>query len=117
MENISKTFIEVPYFTKKWFELGFNDDDLARLQYRLAKDPKSGVMMQGTGGIRKIRFAIKGKGKSSGARVCYVDFVVFDTIYFISVFSKNEKENLTNEEKNILKTLVKELKDECAKKK
>lgn len=117
MENISKTFIEVPYFTKKWFELGFNDDDLARLQYRLAKDPKSGVMMQGTGGIRKIRFAVKGKGKSSGSRVCYVDFAVFDTIYFISVFSKNEKENLTNEEKNILKTLVKELKSECAKKK
>ena len=110
MENISKIFIEVPSFIKKWFELGFDDDDLARLQYKLTKKPKIGVMMQGTGGIRKVRFAIKGKGKSSGARVCYVDFAIFDTIYFISVFAKNEKENLTKEEKNVLKTLVKKIK-------
>ena len=101
---MKRGFIETPSFTKKWYALGFNDDDLAELQQFLITNPEAGTLMVGTGGLRKLRYAFKGRGKSGGARVCYVDFAVFDTIYFISIFSKNEKENLTNEEKNILKT-------------
>ena len=70
--------------------------------------------MQGTGGIRKIRFAIPGRGKSGGARVCYVDYVEFGTIYLITVFTKKEKPNLSQQEKNILRELVKQLKGEAA---
>ena len=53
-------------------------------------------MMVGTGGLRKLRFAFKGKGKSGSARVCYVDFAAFEKDYLIQVFSKDEKPNLTD---------------------
>ena len=70
--------------------------------------------MQGTGGLRKIRFALQGKGKSGGARVCYVVFAEFEMIYLITAFTKDEQDNLSQEEKNILKKRIKELRDETA---
>ena len=106
------TFIEVPHFTKKWFELSFSDDDLTKLENRLVQNPKAVVLIKETGGIRKIRVAIKNKGKSSGARVCYVNFAIVNKIYLIDVFAKNEKENLSKEERNKLKKLIKLLSNE-----
>lgn len=58
--------------------MGLNDDDLARLQRELLEDPKVGPVMQGTGGVRKMRFAFEDRGKSGSARVIYVDFEVYD---------------------------------------
>ena len=94
-----RTFIEVPIFTK----------------IMLLKDPEVGVVMEGTGGIRKVRFAVANKGKSGGVRVCYTDFEEYEVTYLITAFEKKEQENLTMEEKNILKRLVKSLKDEIVK--
>ena len=109
-----RTFIEVPLFTKRWKEIGLDDDDLLALQIMLLKDPESGPVMEGTGGIRKVRFALKDQGKSGSVRVCYTDFAEYEVIY-ITAFTKNEQENLTQEEKNALKKLVKSLKEEAAK--
>ena len=110
------SFVEIPLFRKRWEEIGLNDDDLRRLQLILLENPEAGVMMQGTGGLRKIRFALQGKGKSGGARVCYVVFVEFEMIYLITAFTKDEQDNLSQEEKNILKKRIKELRDETARK-
>nr|MBQ4457096.1 type II toxin-antitoxin system RelE/ParE family toxin [Clostridia bacterium] len=110
-----RTFIEVPLFTKRWKEIGLDDDDLLALQIMLLKDPESGPVMEGTGGIRKVRFALKDQGKSGSVRVCYTDFAEYEVIYLITAFTKNEQENLTQEEKNALKKLVKSLKEEAAK--
>lgn len=71
-------------------------------------------MIEGTGGIRKIRFAFPDKGKSGSVRVCYVDFERYEIIYLITAFSKGRQSNLTHNEKNILKSLVKKLKTETA---
>ena len=71
--------------------------------------------MEGTGGIRKVRFPLKNRGKSGSVRVCYADFEEFEVTYLITAFTKAERENLTPEEKNVLKKLVKSLKDEVAK--
>lgn len=109
-----RTFIEVPLFTKHWMEIGLNDDDLLALQLMLLKDPESGPVMTGTGGIRKVRFAFDNQGKSGSVRICYVDFAEYEVIYLITAFTKKEKENLTKEDKNILKKLVKSLKEEAA---
>lgn len=65
--------------------------------------------MQGTGGLRKLRFAFENRGKSGSARVCYVDFAIYEKIYLITVYSKNEKDNLSKEERNSIKSLLKEL--------
>ena len=94
-----RTFIEVPLFTKKWKELGLTDENLRELENILLEDPKAGVPIQGTGGIRKIRIPMENKGKSGGRRVIYVDIELKETIYFVNVYSKNEKDDLTEDEK------------------
>lgn len=65
--------------------------------------------MQGTGGVRKMRFQFKHQGKSGGVRVIYIDFEVYEKIYLLTAYTKNEKENLTKEEQNELRTLIKVL--------
>ena len=57
-----RTFIEVPIFTKKWKELGLTDETLRELQNILLNDPKTGDVIQGTGGLRKIRIPMPNKG-------------------------------------------------------
>lgn len=114
--QIKRTFIEVPLFTKRWKEIGLDDEDLLSLQIMLLKDPESGPVMEGTGGIRKVRFPLENRGKSGSVRVCYTDFAEYEVTYLITAFTKNEQMNLSNEEKNVLKKLVKALKDENANK-
>lgn len=48
---MTRTFIEVPLFSKRWKEIGLEDDELHALQIMLLKDPESGSVMEGTGGI------------------------------------------------------------------
>ena len=110
-----RTFIEVPLFSKRWKEIGLGDNELRSLQIMLLKDPESGPVMEGTGGIRKVRFPLENRGKSGSVRVCYTDFEEYEVTYLITAFEKKEQENLTAEEKNVLKKLVKALKDEAAK--
>ena len=109
---MKRTFIEVPLFTKKWKELGLTDEDLRDLQNILLQNPKSGDVIQGTGGLRKIRIPMKGRGKSGGSRGIYVDIEIKEVIYFINVYTKNEKDDLTEDEKKAFKAVVKMLKEE-----
>ena len=111
---MTRTFIEVPLFTRRWAEIGLGDDELQKLQIMLLKDPESGPVMEGTGGIRKVRFPLEHRGKSGGVRVCYTDFSEYEVIYLITAFEKKDQENLTDEEKNVLKKLVKSLKEEAS---
>lgn len=103
---MKRTFIELPLFIKRWKSLGLNDDDLRKLQYELLLNPKIGDVIQETGGIRKMRFAFNHQGKSGGARIIYIDFEVHESIYLITAYTKNEKENLSKEERNELRKLV-----------
>lgn len=110
--KINRTFKEVPMFTKKWELLGLTDEDLRALENILLENPKFGDTIQGTGGIRKIRIPLENTGKRSGGRVIYVDIEVKETIYFINVYAKNEKDDLTEEEKKAFKEVAKMLKEE-----
>ena len=114
-EMLIRSFIEVPLFSKRWAEIGLGDDELLALQIMLLKDPTSGPVMEGTGGIRKVRFPLENKGKSGSVRVCYTDFEEYEVTYLITAFTKGEQENLTKSEKNVLKKLVKALKEEAGK--
>lgn len=108
---MNRTFIEVPIFIKKWKELGLTDENLRELQNILLENPKAGKIIQGTGGLRKIRIPMEEKGKRDGARVLYVDIELKESIYFVNVYSKNEKEDLTEDEKKAFKAVVKILKE------
>jgi hypothetical protein len=109
---MNRTFIEVPAFTKRWKELGLTDENLRELENVLLENPKAGDAIQGTGGIRKIRIPMGHAGKRGGGRVIYVDIELKEIIYFINVYSKNEKDDLTEDEKKAFKAVVKILKEE-----
>ena len=111
---MNRLFVETPIFTRKWKELGLTDDNLRDLQNILLENPKEGKSIQGTGGLRKIRVLLetKGKGKRGGARVLYVDVEIKEKIHFINVYSKDEKTDLTPDEKKALKAVIKILKEE-----
>ena len=109
---MTRTFKETPWFTKRWAEIGFDDEALRSLQNMIMHHPEAGDLITGTGGVRKLRFAFLGRGKSGSARVCYVDFAKYETVYLIAAYTKSEKENLTKAERNIIKQLVMQLKAE-----
>ena len=109
---MKRTFIEVPTFTRKWFELGLTDEDLRNLQNRIMEDKNVGDEIIGTGGIRKVRIAAKGHGKRGGARVIFVDIEIKETVYLLNVYAKNKKADLTVEERKALKSAVTLLKEE-----
>lgn len=103
---MQRTFIILPEFDKRWKALGLNDDDLRRLENEILLNPEAGVIMQGTGGLRKRRFAFEGFGKSGSSRVCYVDIVLKETVFLITAFAKSEKANLSKEERNSIRKLI-----------
>ena len=72
----------------------------------LAAHPKAGVVMEGTGGIRKIRWKREGTGKSGGARVIYYYYNDNYPLFIITAFKKGNKANLSKEERNELAKLV-----------
>lgn len=98
-------------FDTKWNQLGLTDDDLLNLQKRLGEYPEAGSIIVGTGGVRKIRVQAHGKGKSGGARVCYIDYVTKEKIYLLTAYGKDEKDNLSLEERAAIKEVVKLLKN------
>lgn len=75
----------------------------------MSENPNAGDLIQGTGGIRKIRWARDAKGKSGGVRVIYYFHSDMMPLYLLAVFGKNEKANITAEEKNLLSKSVTEL--------
>lgn len=79
-------------------------------------NPDAAPVMVGTGGLRKLRWALPGKGKSGGIRVLYVSFVKFEKIYMIDLFTKDEKDNLTQAERNKVKQAIQVLEKECRRK-
>lgn len=106
---MQRTFIILPEFDKNWNAMGLTDEDLRRLENEILKDPSAGAVMQGTGGLRKLRFALDNRGKSGSARVCYVDIVLRETIFLITAYPKNEKENLSKAERNNIRTIIEHL--------
>ncbi len=76
----------------------------------VARDPTCGDVMAGTGGVRKVRFAVGGRGKSGGVRVVYYFHSDEMPLYLLTLFAKNEKANLTMAERNALAALVARLK-------
>lgn len=101
-------FIETPVFTKLITEL-LPDDSYRQIQDDLLKNPQAGDLVRGGGGIRKLRFALPGKGKRGGARLVYYWQTPRHKIYMLLVYAKARKEDLEPVQTALLKVLVKEL--------
>ena len=103
---MTREFVMLPEFDRQWKNLGLDDDELRQLQETLLQNPKAGKVIRGTKGLRKIRIAFEGRGKSGSGRVAYVDFTVFETLFLITAYSKNEKDNLTKAERNAIAKMI-----------
>jgi hypothetical protein len=104
--------IETSIFTKKIKTL-LDDDEYRVLQNHLVEIPSSGDIIQGSGGIRKIRWAIKGRGKRGGMRIIYYWATSRDQIFMLYAYAKNEHNDLTKDQLSVLrKTVELEFKDE-----
>lgn len=86
--------IEYPGFTKTIADL-LSDEDYRALQNALVENPERGDLMPGTGGLRKIRWSLAGRGKRGGARIIYYWWVRESRIYLILAYPKNVQDNLT----------------------
>lgn len=100
------SFVHGGAFDEDWESLGLGDGDLARLQHALVADPEAGTVIPGTGGLRKLRFAPPGAGKSGGLRVCYALIPGRGIVLLMAAYGKTTKANLTAAEKRFFKHLL-----------
>ncbi len=100
-------FVELTPFiafrTEQW-----NDEDLRGLQNFLLATPDAGDVIPGGSGLRKLRWAVKGRGKRGGARVIYYRHVPMERIYLIYAYVKSAQADLTHKQ---IKTLAQLMKD------
>ncbi len=96
-----QTIVELPEYIRKASRLLAATEKQGIINY-LAIHPQAGVIMQGTGGIRKFRWATGNKGKSGGVRVIYYFHNDAMPLFLLTLFGKNEKSNLTKSERNEL---------------
>ena len=100
-------FIETPIFTSQVKEL-LSDDDYRGLQLALVLRPEQGPLIPGGGGIRKIRWRRRGKGKRGGVRVIYYWITAEETIHMLFVYPKTRQSDLSKEQLKVLRRLVEE---------
>jgi len=105
-----QTIVELPEFQKKALTL-LKDEDKAAVISHLATHPRSGDLMQGTGGIRKLRWSAQGRGKSGGVRVIYYYHNGTMPLFLLTVFGKGEMANLGKSERNTLAKLSAQLRE------
>lgn len=100
-------FIETAIFTRRVKEL-LDDDAYAAFQQHLARFPEAGDVIEGTGtgGLRKIRVSMDGRGKRGGARVIYYHFVSASRIALLLVYAKSEKDDLSTAERAALRRII-----------
>ncbi len=99
-------FIETSIFTKLIYTY-LTEDEYVGLQGFMLKHPEAGTIVPGSGGVRKLRWAIAGKGKRGGVRVIYYFKKQNDEIWLLTIYSKSQTENIPS---HILKKIAEEIK-------
>jgi len=110
---MKKTFVETSEFTE-WVKEYMSDEALADCQRALLNDPETGSVMPGCGGLRKMRVADprRGKGKRGGARVIYLHIEELEQIHLITVYGKDQKDDLSADDRRFYRRLVHNLKEQ-----
>ncbi|MGS0536602.1 type II toxin-antitoxin system RelE/ParE family toxin [Pseudoalteromonas sp. SaAl2] len=98
-------FVESSIF-EKYRELYLSDDEYRLFQAELMINPKQGDVIQGTGGLRKVRVASKGKGKRGGSRIIYYYLDEKRRFYLLTIYGKSEMTDLTAVQKKQLKEFL-----------
>lgn len=99
--------IETAVFTRR-VEKVLDEESYRLLQLELAQRPDLGEVIRGTGGLRKVRWVGKGRGKRGGARIIYYWIAERGTLLMLLIYEKTEQEDLTSEQRRTLRRLVEE---------
>ncbi len=99
------TVVETDRFLKDARHL-MQGSDQARLVVFVATNPEAGELVPGTGGVRKLRWALQGRGKRGGARVIYYFHNERIPVFLLAAYGKNEKANLSQAERNAIARLI-----------
>lgn len=101
--------IETPVFIADCDAAGLRDDERHRIVDVIAADPRTGVVIPGTGGARKVRFAGRGKGKSGGWRVVTYFAAADVPVFLLALVDKGERADLSQAERNLLRQTLGDL--------
>jgi hypothetical protein len=114
---MGKIFIETTDFFKAR-PIFISDEAFEELKRQLADRPDWGSVMPGCGGLRKLRISDpkRGKGKRGGARLIYLHIPQIEHFLLLDIYGKNEKEDLSNDDKKVLKELAQEFKQQIIRK-
>ena len=97
--------IETSIFTRQVVSL-LPDDEYRKLQVLLANRPTAGDLIRGSGGLRKIRWALPGQGKRGGVRVIYYWAVTHERLLMLFMYPKTERGDLTPEQIKVLRQII-----------
>jgi hypothetical protein len=97
--------IETSLFFRQVQKL-LSDEEYSKLQTELVNRPDTGVTISGSGGLRKLRWGLEGRGKRSGARVIYYWAVAQDQLLMLLIYPKNVQDDLTPEQVRMLRQIV-----------
>jgi hypothetical protein len=100
-------FVETSVFSGQLLEQ-LHDDDYRSLQLALTLRPEQGALIPGSGGLRKLRWALRGKGKRGGLRIIYYWDPADGVIYLIYLYAKNQQENLRSDQIKLLRRTIEE---------
>ena len=109
---MTRKFVYTEPFRKCWKMMGLLDSDLPILENALLENPQVGDVIEGTGGARKMRIQLEGRGKSGGGRVIYLDVFEKEHLYLLFAYPKNVQENLTPEQKKAIKKMIEAIRKE-----
>ncbi len=98
-------FIETSIFTRQVTAL-LSDDEYSQLQIALSAHPDMGAIIPHSGGLRKVRWSMIGRGKRGGVRAIYYWVVAENQILMLFMYPKNEKDNLTPQQLKVLREIV-----------
>jgi len=99
--------IETSVFTRQAQKL-LSDEEYRRLQMDLSSRPDMGVIIPGSGGLRKVRWGVHGRGKRGGVRVIYYWAVKQKRLFMLLIYPKNVRDDLSPAQLKMLKQIVKE---------
>lgn len=107
---MTRKFVYTMPFRKCWAAMGLSDEDLEELEKVLLKNPHVGEVIQDTGGARKMRIQLEGRGSRGGGRVIYIHVFEKEQLYLLFAYPKNVQDDLTPDQKKAVRKIVEDIK-------
>jgi len=99
------TVIETPVYSRK-AEALLSDSDREDFAVFISRNPTAGSVVRGSGGVRKVRWARTGSGKSGGVRVIYYNMLEEEEVWLLTLYAKNERSTIPGHELKLIKEAI-----------